>query len=400
MNMSLGLQNIARQDTHSPAISFEGRQLTYGALEHQAASIAGSLVGKRGLVAGDRVAVVMGNVLEYLPALYGIWRAGLCAVPIDANLEAREVARIIDDCDAKLMIATRTVVDRFSGLAGHIWPSVLVAGSRDWMAMLFADPITAPPVGSEANAWIVYRTSTAGQPKGAVISHRQLQFMVAAYYADIDQLDARDCMVSAAPLNDGAGLYALAHVARGSHQIIFPTFQADRILATVASRENVSMLATPPMLAELMKNAATGQFDLSGLKTIIVDGPIAVGEIKRALAIFGPRLYHLYGRAEAPMTITGVSKSLFSDSTHSDYEARLASVGLPRSGVAVKIVGDNGQELPAGQTGKIIMSSDGVMSGYWTHPGVPAPALSDRWFCTGDAGLLDNHGFLTLKQGG
>ena len=178
----------------------------------------------------------MENALEYLPALYGIWRAGLCAVPINAKLHAREIAWIIGDCDARLAFVSRGIADRLSALADVAWPAVIVPGTRDWMAMLFSDPITAPPIGSDANAWIFYTSGTTGRPKGAILTHRQLQFAMFAYYADIDHVDASDCMVHAAPLSHGAGLYALAHVAKGSHQIIFPSFEPERIFDTLANR--------------------------------------------------------------------------------------------------------------------------------------------------------------------
>ena len=115
--------------------------------EHQAATIAGALLNRHRLEAGDRVAIVMDNCLEFLPALYGIWRAGLCAVPVNAKLHPKEVAWIIDDSGAKLVLATADVAAKMSGLAGQVWPQTIIAGTRDWMSMLFADPVVhAPPI--------------------------------------------------------------------------------------------------------------------------------------------------------------------------------------------------------------------------------------------------------------
>ena len=119
----------------------------------------------------------------------------------------------------------------------------------------------------------------------------------------------------------------------------------------------------------MMAHAAAGSIDASGLKTIVYGGaPMYLADLKRAIAMFGPKLYHLYGQGESPMTITGLPKSLLADDRHSDYAQRLASAGIARTGVAVKVVSDDGGELPAGEVGEIVTSSDCVMAGYWNNP--------------------------------
>ena len=133
MNLSRTLQTVARHMGQAPAITFEGRQLTYAAFEHQAATIAGALLNRHGLKAGDRVALIMENGLEFLPALYGIWRAGLCAVPVNAKLHAKELAWIVDDCAAKLVLASAEVAANMASLSEHAWPETIVARTRLWM---------------------------------------------------------------------------------------------------------------------------------------------------------------------------------------------------------------------------------------------------------------------------
>ena len=122
MNLSRTLQTVARHLGQAPAITFEGRQLTYAAFEHQAATIAGALASRHGLKAGDRVALIMENSLEFLPALYGIWRAGLCAVPVNAKLHAKEMAWIVEDSGAKLVLASAGVAGNLSSLTDQAFP--------------------------------------------------------------------------------------------------------------------------------------------------------------------------------------------------------------------------------------------------------------------------------------
>ncbi len=399
MNLSRTLQAVAKHLPQSPAISFEGRQLTYGAFEHQAGCIAGALRGRHGLQAGDRVAIAMENCLEFLPALYGIWRAGLCAVPVNSKLHPRELAWIFDNSRAKVVFATKAIADKMSELAGHSWPQVVIAGSRDWMAMLFADPVLDAPSDPEAEGWIFYTSGTTGRPKGAVLTHRNLLFCAHAYYADIDFIDQRDCLLHAAPMTHGSGLYALAHIARGSHQIVFQSFEPAQVLQTLAERAKVSMFAAPTMVVRLLNHPQAGNADITGLKTLIYGGaPMYVSDLKRGIALFGPKFFQVYGQGEAPMTITGLSKAMHADSAHPDYEARLGSAGIARTGAAFKIVGEDGRELPAGEVGEIISKSDCVMKGYWNNPEANARSLKEGWLWTGDLGSVDASGFLTIKD--
>jgi acyl-CoA synthetase (AMP-forming)/AMP-acid ligase II len=123
-----------------------------------------------------------------------------------------------------------------------------------------------------------------------------------------------------------------------------------------------------------------------------------VADLERALALFGPKLYQLYGQGESPMTITGLDQAMHADRGHPRYEARLASAGVARTGVAVKVVGEDGRDLPFGEVGEIVTKSDCVMQGYWKNADANARALRDGWLWTGDLGSMDADGLLTLKD--
>jgi long-chain acyl-CoA synthetase len=112
----------------------------------------------------------------------------------------------------------------------------------------------------------------------------------------------------------------------------------------------------------------------------------------------GPKLYQLYGQGESPMTITGLDQALHADRSHPRWKQRLGSAGIARTGVAVKIVGEDGRELPLGEVGEILTRSDCVMPGYWNNPEATRRALRDGWLWTGDLGSMDADGFLTIKD--
>jgi acyl-CoA synthetase (AMP-forming)/AMP-acid ligase II len=132
-----------------------------------------------------------------------------------------------------------------------------------------------------------------------------------------------------------------------------------------------------------------------GLKTLIYGGaPMYVADTLRAIELFGPRLYQLYGQGEAPMTITGLAQDLHEISSIE----LLASCGTARTGVEVKVFNEQDEELPPGEAGEIVTRSDCVMAGYWENPAATHKALRGGWLHTGDVGSMDEAGYLTLKD--
>jgi acyl-CoA synthetase (AMP-forming)/AMP-acid ligase II len=399
MPLTATLQTIARADPHQPAITSDAGTLTFGQFEAQVATIAGTLRTRYGLAPGDRVALFMDNDGAYFPLLFGCWRAGLAAVPVNAKLHAKEFAWIVENAGASLAIVSAKLAASLGTDLSDL-PPVIVAGTRAFRILFEGDDrITDAPVDPAAEAWLFYTSGTTGRPKGAVLTHRNLLFACHAYYADIDPLGFDDCIVHAAPLTHGSGLYGLAHILKGSHQLIHPGFEPAAIADVLRRHRNVSMFAAPTMVTRLLDHPEIAAVDPAHLKCLIYGGaPMYLADLQRALALFGPRLYQLYGQGESPMTITGVSKALHADTTHPRYLERLASVGIARTGVAYRIVDPEGRDLPAGEIGEVITRSDCVMPGYWANPEANATALRDGWLWTGDMGARDSEGFLTLKD--
>jgi long-chain acyl-CoA synthetase len=400
MNLSLTLQSMARVYPDRPAISWEGGRLSYGEFQAQVESIAGALTARHGLRQGQRVALAMENCPEYFPLLYGIWRAGLSAVPMNSKLHAKEMAWILADSETKLCIASAKIADGLSAQGLGTLPPVLVTGTPDHRALLRGERTTAQPGDSSAEAWLFYTSGTTGRPKGAMLSHRNLLFACHCYYADIDFIDTRDTILHAAPLTHGSGMYGIAHIARGSNNVILEgSFEPARVLAALGTHANVSMFAAPTMVARLINDPGAGSADARALKTIIYGGaPMYAADLKRALDLFGPKLYNLYGQGESPMTITGLDKATHAAREHPRWEERLTSAGIARTGVTVKVVGEDGAELPFGQVGEIVTRSDCVMTGYWNNDEANAKALRGGWLWTGDLGCMDAEGFVTIKD--
>jgi long-chain acyl-CoA synthetase len=398
MPITSALSSIARANPRAPAITADDLTLDYAAFERQVRQIAGALRQRHNLLPGARVALFMENCGPYLPLLFGCWRAGLVAVPVNNKLHPKEFAWIVADSGASLCIVSAALADTLSDVAADL-PRVITLGSREHRQLTGHDnEIAESPFSPEQDAWLFYTSGTTGRPKGARLTHRNLLFACHAYYADIDSLDTRDAMLHAAPLTHGSGLYGLAHIIKGSHQIIHSGFDAAAVLDALDRYDNVSMFAAPTMITRLTSHlhAAKGA---PGLKCMIYGGaPMYLADLQTALSRFGPRLYQLYGQGESPMTITGVSKAMHADTTHPEFLKRLASVGCARTGAAVKIVDDQGRSLPDGEIGEVVTRSDCVMAGYLNNPDANTKAIRDGWLWTGDVGSRAADGYITLMD--
>lgn len=223
--------------------------------------------------------------------------------------------------------------------------------------------------------------------------------MCHCYYADIDYLDERDTKLHAAPLSHASGLYALPHIARGGHQVILSGgFDPSRIFEALEKYENVTLFGAPTMVSRLVSAAETAQLDTRNLKTLYYGGgPMYLADLKKPCQFLGPNSFNY--------SVKGVAHDnhgAFEGATRRHdaprYEALLASIGFPRTGVEVRVVDEDNRDLPHGEIGEVLTRSDCIMLGYWGDPDATESALQGGWLHTGDLGALDESGFLTLRD--
>ncbi|MFG1228496.1 AMP-binding protein [Xanthobacter wiegelii] len=401
MSIAKLILQTARRLPDNPAITDAEGTLTYAAFAERSARIAGGLRAM-GLAPGARVVLFMENTGAFFECLLGCWIAGLCAVPVNAKLHPREVIGIAADADAEALVTTSGLYPSLTAETDALVQlrAVVSTGTEAYARLVAAEPIACADAAPGERAWLFYTSGTTGKPKGAMLSHRNLLAMSLAYYADVDAVDTDDTHISCAPVSHGAGLYALPFLMKGGHQVVLPGFDVEDVLEAVARYSKVSLFAAPTMLTRMVNHPATLTADLTNLKTIYYGGaPMYVADLKHALRVIGPKLCQIFGQGESPMTITALPKALHvnADGTPAD-DAVLGSCGFPRSGQEVRVVDEDGCDLPFGEVGEIITRSDCVMEGYWNNPAGTAAALRDGWLYTGDVGSLDTRGFLTLRD--
>jgi long-chain acyl-CoA synthetase len=225
--------------------------------------------------------------------------------------------------------------------------------------------------------------------------------MSLSYYADIDEISPNDSVLHAAPLSHGAGLYGLPHVARGAVSVIPHSGGVDgeEIASLIHRWPGMSFFAAPTMVKRLAGDPVVTGSDLSNLKTIIYGGaPMYLADLEDALAAFGPKLAQIYGQGETPMTITALSKAEHADTAHPRWREHMQSVGQPRTDVEVRVIDEEGNPLPIGEIGEVVVRGDVVMTGYWNQPEASAETLRGGWLHTGDMGSFDEDGYLTLRD--
>jgi long-chain acyl-CoA synthetase len=222
MNLAHLLARSARVFPERPALAHGEHEIcSYRELAQRVAAIAGGLRTTLGLSAGDRVALYMANCPQYLELLYGIWHAGLIAVPINHKLHAREVAYILADSQASVLFvaaaldeAQRAAFDELRELA------IVAIDTADYAEIAGSRPLDIVARAPTDLAWLFYTSGTTGRPKGVMLSHRNLLAMTLAYFPDVDQATAEDSTLYAAPMSHGAGMYNFPHVLVGARHVV------------------------------------------------------------------------------------------------------------------------------------------------------------------------------------
>ncbi|CAN5204987.1 long-chain fatty acid--CoA ligase [soil metagenome] len=404
MNLADTLRSSASRLPDKPAMVFHERAVTYGDLDASADAAAAGLrgLGLRGSTADgqpDRVALLLGNVPAFCEALYGIWRAGLVAVPLNATFTADEVAHILGDSGAKAVVVAEGLLGVLDGIRGAL-PSlehVVVAGAteplrgalpwRDLLERGGREPISpAPPAPMTDGlvALLQYTSGTTGRPKGAMLTHANL-------LANHDQMagtrlrvEERDVVLCVLPLFHIYALnVAMAYaIARGATLLLVERFDAVATLEAIATNRVSVIIGAPPMYVAWVNTPGLTDTDLASVRFAVSGAaPLPAAVLERFSSEFGIPVWEGYGLTETSPVLTSVAM---------DDVPRPGSVGKPVPGVRLRLVDEAGRPVRRGDPGEVVASGPNVFSGYWRRPEATAEALVDGWFHTGDIGYASD----------
>ena len=400
MNVAALLGRAAVTYADRTAIRFGARRITYADLGEMAARMAGAL-RTAGLRSGDRVAIFMRNNPEYIVSLFGAFHAGLCVVPVNVRLHPKELAYILGNAECRALVFGEENIAEVGEATADADDLMLVRVGGEGPGASFGELIEAgDPFAATAEvapddlAWLFYTSGTTGVPKGAMLTHRNLVVMTMNLLADVWSFQPEDVVLHVAPLSHGSGLYALGSLARGAENIIYdqPSFDpADALRVVQRERVNVIAFMAPTMIVKLLDTP--GDIDTSSLECVTYGGgPMHVDIMREALNRFGKIFIQIYGQGESPMTITYLS----AEAHDLDNLDLLASCGIARTDVELRVVDEHDRDVPVGGEGEIIARGDVVMKGYWRNRHATEKSLRGGWLHTGDIGRLDERGNLYL----
>lgn len=389
-----------------PAIVFEARQSSFAEVHSRSNRLANGLM-RLGLRPGERVAVLLENSPEFIETQFALAKAGLVMVPVNARLSADERAFILQDSEASAAVcgsSHASEIERLRSGLRALRRVVTVGGDgADAYEDVLASGTDAHPgveIDEDDVELIRYTSGTTGRPKGAVFSQRQITAQMNDCLLNLDELPTTaDRMLHAAPLGHGSGTYLLPFYVRGAANVVLPRFDPRRALETISREKVTHFYLVPTMLNALLGDHRPGEHDVGSLKRMFYGAsPISERTLRRALEVFGPILRQQYGTSE-----TGNPNTLLLPEEHvlegtPEQLRRLQSAGRPSLGAEVRVIDDQGSEVPRGRTGEIIVRRQTTMLGYWRQPEATARSLKNGWFHTGDIGLMDEDGYVYIRD--
>jgi fatty-acyl-CoA synthase len=330
-------------------------------------------------------------------------------VPTNFRLTPPEVAYLAGSSGASVMLYDR-------GFEAHVAAAraaqpalglVLSIGSPEagevgWDALIAEGGAPAPDleaeVGYDDPLWFFYTSGTTGRPKAAMLTHGQMAFVVNNHLNDLmPGTTERDASLVVAPLSHGAGIHALAQVARGAKSVLMPGERLDVAEAwrLVEAHRITNMFTVPSIVKLLVEHEAVDRVDHASLRYVIYAGaPMYRADQKRALNKLGRVLVQYFGLGEVTGNITVLPPHLHA--LEDDEDLPIGSVGYARTGMEIAILSEDGMRLPAHATGEICARGPAVFAGYYDNPEATAKAFAGGWFHTGDLGYLDECGFLFI----
>jgi long-chain acyl-CoA synthetase len=354
---------------------FEGRWLRSAELHERAARLAGGL-RNLGVEPGDRVVVLMMNCPEVGIAYEAIWRAGAVVTPAIFLLPPAELAHIVRDAGARLVLATPELAENASEAAGD----VTVVSTEAFSRLEQADPLPIVPRDESDPAGLLYTGGTTGRAKGVLLSHENLWFAGRSGH-DAGHLPDVVRGLSALPLSHSYGLLVTVvgfHALEQHPSVLMRWFEPERFLE-LAQEHRTQITAVVPSMIQLLLVLPLEEYDLSELRYVVSGGSPLPTDVAEELS---RRLPHVEIREGYGLTETA---ALVSSSPPG--EARLGSVGKAAPGVEIRIDGED-------EVGEICVRSPSVMLGYWQSPELTAETVRDGWLHTGDLGYLDADGYL------
>ena len=385
------LTNTASKHGDRLALKLDEQVLSYDLLNEGAARVAG-LLKERGLETGDRVGVMLPNLPYFGLVYYGVLRAGGVVVPMNVLLKGREVGFYLSDSGARQLFAWKDFAEAAEEGADAAGTEAIIVAPGDFERLLAGASRAIEDVERRPfdTAVILYTSGTTGTPKGAELTHQNMLDNCLYGGADLMRVSERDVILGALPLFHSFGQTCCLNTAvrTGACLTLMPRFEPHKALEII-QRDGVTLFdGVPTMYHAMLHYPERDRYDVSCLRTCVSGGSAMPVEVMRSFEeAFGCIVLEGYGLSET---------SPVASFNHPDRERKPGSIGTPISGVEMKIVDDDGDELPRGEVGEIVIRGHNVMKGYWNRPDATAEVVKAGWLYTGDMARMDEDGYFFI----
>ncbi len=394
------ISHWAQERPDTLAIREDDRALTFRELEERTAKVASALIAA-GLKKGDRIAWLGKNSDLYYELFYGAARMGVVMVPVGWRLAPAEITYIVNDTQARILFTGpgfQAAAEAIRGDLAHVERILGDEAARRWIDASQRIPFAASDVGDAVLQ--LYTSGTTGNPKGAVLSNRNLfGLRVPSLEANLpwSHWDEDEVVLMCMPCAHigGTGLGVMA-LAAGVTGYIMAEFEPGGVLEAVAAGGVTRFFMVPAALQMVINHPAAKSTDFSRLKYIIYGAaPIPLELLRECIKVFGAQFLQAYGMTET----TGTVVMLPPEDHDPNGNPRMRAAGKALPGVEIKVVDEDGNEVPTGDVGEIMTRSSNNMLTYWNLPDATAKTMSaDGWIRTGDAGYLDEDGYLFIHD--
>lgn len=385
------------------------RSRTYAELDADADRIAAAL-SARGIGPGDRVALLARNGLPYVQAIFGVARAGAVLVPVNFMLGGGEVGYVLEHSGAVGLLAQDALLSaadeavEVAGAAGRLRVRAVIDADGDrsgWepFAALLGDADDAGTgpwgedlvIASDAPAQVMYTSGTESRPKGAVLSNEALIANYSTCMVD-GEMQAADVQVHALPLFHVAQqhVFLVPAIQLGMVNVILPAPDPATVLATIEEHAATMFFAPPTVWIGLLRHPDFDGRDLSSLRKGYYGAAIMPVEVLKELSRRRPelRLWNFYGQTEMAPLSTVLRPE--------DQLRKAGSAGRAALNVEARVAAPDGSAVPAGEIGEIVLRSPHAIHGYLDAPDRTAAAFAGGWFHSGDLGVADEDGYITV----
>jgi fatty-acyl-CoA synthase len=387
----------------APCLTMGEADISYGEAQRLTFRVARALQGS-GVKAGDKIAILSGNDPLAFACVFGISRAGAVWCPINPRNEAAENKFILDAFDCAGLIfhsAYASLVERMIPELPKV--SLLVCLDKalpfapalaTWLSGAGDEPFDVPP--ADDVAMIAGTGGTTGQPKGVMLSGRNLEAMSALTLMSYP-FEGRPVYLALAPLTHAAGVLCFPILALGGRVVIMAKADLGDFLGLIERRRVTHAFLPPTLIYMLLEHPQLAATDRSSLQCFWYGAaPISAARLEEAIGKIGPVMAQLFGQTEAPMMISTMAPKDHFNPDGSIARGRLASAGKPSPLVQVAVMDEAGHLLATGERGEIVVRGSLVMDGYYKNPAATAEVRRFDWHHTGDIGYLDAENFLYI----